>query len=708
MLFEIAEPGQAKTKPVVHALGIDLGTTNSLVAVVQPDPAGKGAPKCLVIDEGSALLPSVVHYQPEESIDGPIVGQAARRLLAQAPRDTLASVKRFMGKSAGDAETKRLSPYVFVEKQDGKSAGSVRFSLSSGREVTPVEASAEILRVLKHRAEEKLKTTVSQAVITVPAYFDDAQRQATKDAGRLAGLEVLRLLNEPTAAALAYGLDKRSQGVFAVYDLGGGTFDVSILELKDGVFEVKSVGGDSALGGDDFDRALATHLLAQGDAAARYLSGGKESVPKAVTDAKRTRAAISAARRIKESLSNAQLVSAQDITANDANDMSLAEAEHILKSGLIVSLDPSIDSDKQFGTPDPKSTAPALRVSLQNFEQLVTPLVERTGPACKRALSDAGVHAPSGLGKENGAKLDGVILVGGSTRLPLVRKFVKELFGLEPLKDLNPDEVVALGAAVQADLLTAETPQHDVLLLDVTPLSLGLETMGGLAEKLIQRNTTIPASAAQEFTTFADGQNGMDIHVVQGERELVADCRSLARFTLSGIPALPAGLARVRVEFRVDADGILSVLAREMLTGVSQSITVKPAHGLTDDEVERMLLSSIENAQEDLDARVLIDARVEAQRILRATEKQLEENGDLLEAAERAAIDKAVEVLRDATTKADHRAITSSIEKLDRQSKEFAERIMNRGIERALKGHSVDEFQGTIGAHAKQALGVEE
>ena len=708
MLFEIAEPGQAKQKSVVHALGIDLGTTNSLVAVVQPDPAGKGAPKCLAIDEGSALLPSVVHYQAEESVDGPIVGRAARRLLAESPRDTLASVKRFMGKSAGDAETKRLSPYVFVEKQEGNEAGSVRFSLSSGREVTPVEASAEILRVLKHRAEEKLKQTVSQAVITVPAYFDDAQRQATKDAGRLAGLDVLRLLNEPTAAALAYGLDKRSQGIFAVYDLGGGTFDVSILELKEGVFEVKSVGGDSALGGDDFDRALATHLLAQGDAAARYLAGGKESVTKPAPDAKRTQAAISAARRIKETLSNAQLVSAKDATANDADDMSETEAEHILKSGLIVSLDPSVASEKQFGTPDAKSTAPALRVSLQNFEQLVTPLVERTGPACKRALSDAGVRAPSGLGKENGAKLDGVILVGGSTRLPLVRKFVKELFGLEPLQDLNPDEVVALGAAVQADLLTAEVPQHDVLLLDVTPLSLGLETMGGLAEKLIQRNTTIPASAAQEFTTFADGQNGMDIHVVQGERELVADCRSLARFTLSGIPALPAGLARVRVEFRVDADGILSVLAREMLTGVSQSITVKPAHGLTDDEVERMLLSSIENAQEDLDARVLIDARVEAQRILRATEKQLEENGDLLEADERVDIDKAVEALRATTAKADHRAITSSIERLDRQSKEFAERIMNRGIERALKGHSVDEFQGTIGAHAKQALGVED
>jgi len=318
------------------------------------------------------------------------------------------------------------------------------------------------------------------------------------------------------------------------------------------------------------------------------------------------------------------------------------------------------------------------------------------------------VCAPSGLGKDKGSKLDGVILVGGSTRLPLVRRYVAELFGVEPLRDLNPDEVVALGAAVQADLLTAEVPQHDVLLLDVTPLSLGLETMGGLAEKLIQRNTTIPASAGQEFTTFADGQNGMDIHVVQGERELVQDCRSLARFTLSGIPALPAGMARVRVEFRVDADGILSVTAREQLTGVSQSITVKPAHGLTDDEVERMLLSSIENAQEDLDARMLIDARVEAQRILRATEKQLEENGDLLEASERAQIDEAVQALRSAAEGKTHRPILDSIERLDRQSKEFAERIMNRGIDRALKGHSVDEFQGQIGSHAKKALGVGE
>jgi len=706
MLFEIAEPGQSRTKEAcpVLALGIDLGTTNSLVAVVEANEAGNGAPRCLPIDEGSALLPSVVHYGADGEL---LVGRAARRRLAGSPRDTLASVKRFMGKSGGDAETRRLSPYSFAPEAKEGGAGSVRFLLSDGRAVSPVEASAEILRALKFRAEEQLGQTFQQAVITVPAYFDDAQRQATKDAGRLAGLEVLRLLNEPTAAALAYGLDKRSQGVFAVYDLGGGTFDVSILELKEGVFEVKSVGGDSALGGDDFDRALAQHLITQADAA-RVASGAEVGAPREKSDeAKRTRAAISAARGIKELLSNAQLVQSDDPTAN-AESLSKEEAERLLASGVVVSLDSALPGEEQFRAPTAASRAPALRVTLANFESLVRPLVERTGAACKRALEDAGVCAPSGLGKDKGSKLDGVILVGGSTRLPLVRRYVAELFGVEPLRDLNPDEVVALGAAVQADLLTAEVPQHDVLLLDVTPLSLGLETMGGLAEKLIQRNTTIPASAGQEFTTFADGQNGMDIHVVQGERELVQDCRSLARFTLSGIPALPAGMARVRVEFRVDADGILSVTAREQLTGVSQSITVKPAHGLTDDEVERMLLSSIENAQEDLDARMLIDARVEAQRILRATEKQLEENGDLLEASERAQIDEAVQALRSAAEGKTHRPILDSIERLDRQSKEFAERIMNRGIDRALKGHSVDEFQGQIGSHAKKALGVGE
>ncbi len=708
MLFEIAEPGASRTKEAcaVVALGIDLGTTNSLVAVVQADEAGSGAPRCLSIDEGSALLPSVVHYASGSSDTQPLVGRAARRLLASSPRDTLASVKRFMGKSGSDAETRRLTSYEFAKPlpaQSGASSddsGSVRFLLSDGREVTPVEASAEILRTLKSRAEEALGQSVKQAVITVPAYFDDAQRQATKDAGRLAGLDVLRLLNEPTAAALAYGLDKKSQGTFAVYDLGGGTFDVSILELKDGVFEVKSVGGDSALGGDDFDRALATHLLAQADAA-------RSSAPsKAGSDPKRTRAAIVAAREIKEKLSNAQLLLSDDPTVN-AESLTREEAERVLDVGLVVSLDDTLPGEQQFRPPILRSAAPALRVTMANFESLVRPLVERTGAACKRALEDAGVRAPSGLGKDGGRKLDGVILVGGSTRLPLVRRYVAEIFGLEALRDLNPDEVVALGAAVQADLLTAETPQHDVLLLDVTPLSLGLETMGGLAEKLIQRNTTIPASAGQEFTTFADGQNGMDIHVVQGERELVQDCRSLARFTLSGIPPLPAGMARVRVEFRVDADGILSVSAREMFTGVSQSIVVKPAHGLTDDEVERMLLSSIENAQQDLDARMLIDARVEAQRIQRATEKQLEENGDLLEASERKQIDEAVARLTAAGAGQAHRPILDAIEKLDRQSKEFAERIMNRGIERALKGHSVDEFHGQIGAHAKKALGVE-
>ena len=625
-LFEISEPGDARTKEActTAAVGIDLGTTNSLVSIV----LGDGKPRALEIDEGSPLLPSVVHYGTPSEPGSIVVGRAARRLAARFPRDTIVSVKRFMGRSSADPETRRLSPYQFATGD----SGVVRFKVGGDRVVNPVEVSAEILRALRSRAEERLGIKVQQAVITVPAYFDDAQRQATKEAGRLAGLEVLRLLNEPTAAALAYGLDKRSQGTFAVYDLGGGTFDISVLKLQDGVFEVKAVGGDSALGGDDFDRALAEILL-----------GERERTPSAV------REAIDAAKAAKEQLTSVESVQALGHTVTRAA-----------------------------------------------LETAIKPLIEKTGNSCLRALRDAGV--PEGKG------LDGVILVGGSTRVPTVRRFVRELFGLEPLADIDPDEVVALGAAVQADLLTSESPQHDVLLLDVTPLSLGLETMGGLAEKLILRNTTIPTSAGQEFTTFADGQTGMDIHVVQGERELVADCMSLAKFTLSGIPPLPAGLARVKVIFQVDADGILSVTAREELTGVSQTITVKPSHGLTDDEIERMLLASIENAEADVQARLLIDNRVEAQRILKAARDQLDNNGDLLTPAERAPIETAMKALIEATQGNDHHLIHELIEKLDHQSADFAKRVMDRGIERALKGHSVDEFnQGEMSAHAQKA-----
>ena len=625
-LFQISEPGDARRKEAcaTGAVGIDLGTTNSLIAIV----LGDGKPHALAVDEGSTLLPSVVHYGEGGGPGSVVVGRAGRRLAARFPRDTIVSVKRFMGRSSADPETRRLSPYRFAEGD----SGVVRFVVDGGRVVNPVEVSAEVLRALRNRAEERLGIKVHQAVITVPAYFDDAQRQATKEAGRLAGLDVLRLLNEPTAAALAYGLDKRSQGTFAVFDLGGGTFDISILQLQEGVFEVKAVGGDSALGGDDFDRALAEILLE-----------GQERTPHKV------REAIDAAKQAKEDLTRVEVTQAL-----------------------------------------------GRRVTRAQLEDAIRPLIEKTGGPSRRALRDAGL--PGGKG------LDGVILVGGSTRVPAVRRYVRDLFGIEPLADIDPDEVVALGAAVQADLLTAETPQHDVLLLDVAPLSLGLETMGGLVEKLILRNTTIPARATQEFTTFADGQTGMDIHVLQGERELVPDNRSLAKFTLSGIPPLPAGLGRVAVTFQVDADGILSVTAREQLTGVSQTITVKPSHGLTDEEIERMLLASIEHAEEDVQARLLIDNRVEAQRILKATEKQLEANGDLLSGDERRQIEAQIAAVQRAAQASDHNAIHAEVEKLDQVSADFAKRVMDRGIERALKGHSVGEFdQGELSAHAQKA-----
>jgi molecular chaperone HscA len=641
--FQISEPGESIAKEAcapgtTRAIGIDLGTTNSLVAaVVDGRPVALSDSAADEQNRGDTMLPSVVHYSPDGS--GVVVGKRARdHLAALFPRDTIASAKRFMGRGPDDAEAHRkLTPYDFAPATAGEPV--LRFRIAGGaRAVTPVEVSAEILRALKERAAAALGAAPTGAVITVPAYFDDGQRQATRDAGRIAGLEVLRLLNEPTAAALAYGLDKQVTGMFAVFDLGGGTFDVSILKLEGGVFEVKSTGGDSALGGDDFDRAIAQHLLAR--AGLPDDAGGDSAL---------ARRALNAARAAKETLT----------VADDAR----------------------VELEK------PDGAHAAFLFSRSEMQTLVSPILERCTAPVRRALKDAGTSA---------ADLSGVILVGGATRMPLVHKFVANLFSRQPLADINPDEVVALGAAIQADLLSGGTANSDVVLLDVVPLSLGLEMMGGVAEKLIHRNSTIPCGATQTFTTYADNQTGFDLHVVQGERELVSDCRSLARFKLTGIPPMPAGVARLEVTFLVDADGILRVTAREETTNIEASVNVKPSYGLTDDEVERMLLDSFAHAEADVVVRQLNEQRVEGDRILNAARSAMAASPDLLTDDDRVRIDGAIHRLQNAHAGTDHRAIRTAIENLDAASKDFAARRMNRALEEGLRGRAVSDVEAQV------------
>ncbi len=629
MLLDIFDP---KAPP--QAIGIDLGTTNSIVAHVRD---GRAVP--LTTCDGTPLLPSVVHYGVEGSV---VVGRTAAAYATREPERTIASVKRFMGRAAGDVETTRLGAYKFVPGE----ASVVRFDLGK---LTPsaVEVSAEILKSLKQSAVDQL-THVGGAVITVPAYFDDAQRQATRDAGRLAGLEVLRLLNEPTAAALAYGLDKQQNGLFAVYDLGGGTFDVTILLLEDGVFQVKSTGGDSALGGDDMDREIAERMLT-----AMGALEPQTRTPEVVS------IALQAARQAKHALTDAP---------SDRTPV-------------------SIELPKKGGGDVPFSLTRAA------FDAWIQPLLERSGRSCRRALRDAGIEASA---------LDGVILVGGSTRVPRVRSYVQELFGKAPLADIDPDLVVAYGAALQADLLTRSS--DEVLLLDVLPLSLGIETMGGGVDKILPRNTTIPAGAKATFTTYADNQTGFDLHVVQGEREIASDCRSLARFKLGGIPPLPAGFARLEVSFNVDENNLLSVKAVEVTTGISQSVEVKPSYGLTDDEVEQMLIDALDHGESDFELRRLRDAQVEATRILLATDKALATDADLLADAERTRIEQALTAARSAASGATKASsIESAISALDDATHEWAGRRMNRAIQAAIAGKNL----GTIEQSVAHAAGVE-
>ena len=613
-LLQISEPGlSAAPHQRRLAAGIDLGTTNSLVATVR-----SGQAETLPDHQGRYLLPSVVNYQAS----GLTVGYDARQNAAQDPVNTISSVKRMMGRSLADIEARYPHlPYHLQASENG-----LPMIQTTGGLLNPVRVSADILKALAARATEALAGELDGVVITVPAYFDDAQRQGTKDAARLAGLHVLRLLNEPTAAAIAYGLDSGQEGTIAVYDLGGGTFDISVLRLSRGVFEVLATGGDSALGGDDFAHLVGEYL--------RELAGLNDR-----SDNRLQRELLDAAIAAKIALSD-------------------ADTARVNVGGW------------------------QGEVTRSQFNELIAPLVKRTLLACRRALKDAGVEAQEVLE---------VVMVGGSTRVPLVRERVGEFFGRTPLTSIDPDKVVAIGAAIQADILVGNKPDSELLLLDVIPLSLGLETMGGLVEKVIPRNTTIPVARAQEFTTFKDGQTAMSIHVMQGERELVQDCRSLARFALRGIPALPAGGAHIRVTFQVDADGLLSVTAMEKSTGVEASIQVKPSYGLTDGEIASMIKDSMSYAEQDVQARMLAEQKVEAARVLESLVSALASDAALLSAAERQAIDDAAEQVRAAAAGDDADAIKEAIKNIDTQTQEFAARRMDQSVRIALKGQSVDE-----------------